>query len=626
MSKYEGLGVFFVFIFVILLLKGIGHAQDFVKPVNKICNINLVSDVEPDMTSLDSIIKDITKPGMTDEQKCLEAMKFVNEHRFWAPSLRTPGYGLDEGGTDLILLMNSTIPTICQQDAALCSILWMCMGYDVRYWQLKGHTTSEVKWGDKWRNLDATFPEVAKGSDGSIVGVIEGNKRYKPNISYIEKYDDFIVGHSMTMGLRKGENFTRYWGPISKDPDYWIPDLNKEMPHDKGNERRSLATIIEKKPYRFETQGCGYGNGLWVFVPDFVSSDWKDFVEYEENIRVPQTKEGYVKSMSPAKKGVIILKVYTPYLIDCAWIKGKCKKETNDSLNIYVSKNNGMNWESVWDARLMKTGEEKFNIPVRSIVRQELSYLVKIEIDGASAGFKDLRVETVVQVNPLSLPALKTGENSISFDAGEQTERITVIPEKNKFPELKNQWSKEIEKGFVEASMIKPENENALIIKVKAPGNIKKISWGGRFRKDAFQMSYSCDNKEWKKQEVSNKYIFPGTDAAKRLIAVYEKVANLPGDCKTIYLKMGTTNDWIRVVQYLRADVDYSAKINNFNSKSFPAGIKVKYCWVEEKDGKKEEKYHTEEIKSVPHKFKIKVEGSERPVMKWVKIEYGEVE
>ncbi|MEI6846398.1 MAG: hypothetical protein WCK36_05045, partial [Candidatus Firestonebacteria bacterium] len=404
-----------------LLFSQVVRAQDLLKPVNGLYNIKLISEAEPDMSSLEAIISAIIKPEMTDEQKCLTVMKFVSEHRFWAPSLRTPGCGFDEGGTDLVLLMNSTIPTICQQDAALCSVLWKQMGYDVRYWQLKGHTTSEVKWGGKWRNLDATFPEVSRGQDNNITGVVEGNKRYKPKISYIEDFDDFVAGHSMVLGLRKGEKFTRYWGPLSKGHDYWIPSFNNKMPGDNDGQKRSLATIIQKKPYTFDTQGCGYGNGLWTFVPEFTGPDWKTLAEYVENLTAPVSKDGYLELTNPAKKGVIIYKVYTPYIVDSARIKGSFLKEKEAKLAVFISKNNGMNWEPVWDSGQVQEEKGDFNLGLRAEVRQKLCYFVKFEMDGPGAGLKDLSLETVVQVNPLSLPALKSGENNIRFEAGEQT-------------------------------------------------------------------------------------------------------------------------------------------------------------------------------------------------------------
>ena len=155
---------------------GAGHAR-------RICRARLVSELEPEMTTVDSILEKIVRRGMSDEEKCTAVMKYVNGHVFWGPSDR----GTDHGIGDPIVLLNCYTATICQQDAAvLTAALWSALGYDVRYWQLGGHTTGEVLYGGKWRNFDATFDRILRNRDGSVAGVKERPHRmYKPEKSRV---------------------------------------------------------------------------------------------------------------------------------------------------------------------------------------------------------------------------------------------------------------------------------------------------------------------------------------------------------------------------------------------------------------------------------------------------------
>jgi len=619
-------------IFCIVFIAKVIIAQELGEIAQKVCNIKLTSEVEPDMTSVDSVLKSIIKPSMNDEEKCIEVIKFVNEHRFWAPSSRGTGPGTDEGGTDPILLLNSFTPTICQQDAALCSAFWACLGYDVRYWQLKGHTTSEVKYGGRWRNLDATFPEITRSSDGTVIGVIEGNQRYKPGVSYIEKWDDYVIAHKMVINLRKGESFTRYWYPLSTDVDYWRPASNKSIPTDGGDKKWNLNSIIAKKPYKFDTKGVGFANGILEFKPNFSQSNWKDLLEYEENIKIQEINGEYVVGiLNSGKKGIFVLKVYTSYILTGGWFEGEIVKEKEgDKISIFVSNDNGINWNMVYNEN--KGG--KIKIPLREFIGDKLSYLVKIELEGETIGIKNINIKSIVQVNPLSLPALKLGENSINFDVGEQLERITFMPDINKpsyraeILEEKNLLTarEQQQEGWVSGLCVANTNEESyLIVKISSPGNIKRVNWGGRFKKGTFQLFYSFDGKQWEKQDVSYKYIFPNSDTPKYFVPVYEPINNIPSDLRTVYLKYSfrikNYNELceLQVATFLRADVDYLPK----GIGKFPK-IKVTYCWEEENHDKRIEQIHSELISYTPYNFKIKVSGEDKPLMKWVKIEYPE--
>ena len=597
------------------------------KPARKICRVKLVSEVEPEMTSIDAILKSIIKPGMNDEQKTVAVMKFVNSHIYWAPS----DCGVDHGARDPIVLLNSYCATICQQDAAvLCPAFWTALGYDARFWQLKGHTTSEVFYGGKWRNMDATFNRVYRNSDGSVASVKEKNRMYKPGISKITPWDEFEVGHRLDINLRKGESLTRHWGPVSKDKNYWRPASHGKMPTDRGDRRRALKSKLAKKPYRTDSRGTGYANGIWLFEPDLSDPDWKDLVCEEKNITAPKSKDGYTKP-SAGKTGTLVFRVHTPYIITGGSFEADLARKGSDAVSIFVSTSNGMKWKEVWKGS--KDGTETAKIPVRDFAGGKFSYLVKIEMKGAAAGVKNIKCKTIVQVNPLSLPALKLGENTVNFDLGKQLERITFYPNVKK-PEYRDEIIKEENIGTAREQMlpkwvtglcvIKPKKEGYIISKVTAPAEITSANWGGWLDKKGTKLYYSFDGKDWKEKKPSFKYTVKKDETKNHKIAFYEAVPSIPKTARTVYFKYSFWRkepkelSQLWVGWSLRADLEYVPK----GLGGFP-GAKVTYCWFEETDGKQEEKKRTEAIKSVPHKFKVNVGGKEKPLMKWVKMEYG---
>jgi len=564
---------------------------------------------------------------MDDEQACLAVMKFVNEHRFWAPSLR----GCDPGISDPIVLLNCFTPTICQQDAAvLCAALWSALGYPTRFWQLGGHTTSEVYYGGRWRNLDATFPEVARGEDGSITGVVEGNRRYKPGVSYVPPWDDYEIGHRMDISLRRGESFTRYWEPLSREPDYWRPTAYGRRPHDKGQERRSLREIMGKKPYRFETKGCGYANGRWMFKPDFRDPRWRDLVEQAENVAAPANGDGYVHPASHDQPATLVFRVYTPYIITGGWLAAETVRQADDEVSVMVSTDNGAKWTQVW--QMAKAGQEQAKIPLRPSAAGKFGYLLRIVMRGRGVGVRNIGIETVVQVNPLSLPALRLGPNTIRVDIAEQTERVTFRPDidsreyRSEIVEEQNLITarEQLQPDWVRGLCVKrPGRPAHLIARLAAPGEIRSVHWGGRLRAGAARLFYSFDGKDWREQTASPKYAPSRKDAPKQFVAVYQAIPTVPENQRSVYLKYQfqrpepneMSDLWVATA--LRADVDYVPK----GLGALPP-VKVTYCWAETKDGRKQEKEVARTIDSVPAAFEVNVDGAEKPIMKWMRMEY----
>ncbi len=76
----------------------------------------VVTDAVPDMTTVESLLADIIRPDMTDEQKCTAVWKLVHRNQFWNSSSRLK-LRRRFGGTDPVVMLNCSAQTICQQDS-----------------------------------------------------------------------------------------------------------------------------------------------------------------------------------------------------------------------------------------------------------------------------------------------------------------------------------------------------------------------------------------------------------------------------------------------------------------------------------------------------------------------------
>ena len=596
-----------------------------------LCRVKLVSEAEPDMTSVESILKSITQPDMTDEKKCIAVYQFVHRHRFWYPSAAATQNG--RAVNDPVLQANCYATLICQQDAAITGALWAGLGYDVRYWQLKGHTTGEVFYGGRWRNFDATLGRYRRDKDGEIgdVSLTQG-RMYKPGVSYVPPYDDYEVGHRMDLTLRRGETFTRYWYALSKERDYFRPGgRTGRFPDDKKGQRRDLASIMRRKPYRIDTKGAGYCNGLWEFKPDLSDDRWREVFDRTQNVAASQGKLLSPKAADTAAE--LTWRMRTPYVITGAWVEGNfLTGGDGDILKAFVSTNHGATWQ---EAGPVQSGKRKLSLGPQ--VAGKFSYLLKLTMKGRkpqSVGVRDLTCTTVVQENPLSLPALQGGENKVQLSTGEQVETMTICPDLST-PEYRAEVFEETNvvtaREQLQAKWVsglcarEGGKESTLTYKVTAPGEIKRIRWGGRFRAepdDLNEMHWSTDGRTWRKQSMSARWSFPASKTPNLYPAFNETTEGLPTGTKTVFLKYRFRRPVpkkdpaeLHIANAIRIDVDYLPP-----AKTGPAPLEVAYCWAEGDEKNPVEKTHTELARTLPHPYNITVKGEEKPLMKWVRM------
>jgi len=169
-----------------------------------------------------------------------------------------------------------------------------------------------------------------------------------------------------------------------------------------------------------------YNNEL-LFQPNLQNKDFFSDLDSYNNLEL-----GSNPKIHPASSGqlaTLVIKVEHPRLLLDASIGGTFYRKTAQDVNrIFVSKDAGNNWELIWENSQL--GEvihyEPFTITyieLEGLTRSpEIhSYLIKYEFIAAAsksdAGINDLMVRTNFELNSMTLPALHSGTNRLTFEA-----------------------------------------------------------------------------------------------------------------------------------------------------------------------------------------------------------------
>jgi hypothetical protein len=309
------------------------------------------------------------------------------------------------------------------------------------------HCATELWYDNAWHYYDLDVRGVLTDANGMVVSLAEAQlnrklwtdppfkvepffpkDRDKNKVFEIYRgsrvhyyYRWFEGSHTMDFFLRQGESFTRWWNPQGGRwnhlPRYnktkWISDLIRQKP-------------LGMKPNHREFTRWNHGNGLFHYAPDLsdASTDFADGVYSTKNL-VPGKKGLHLKRTAD---GEAVFEVFTPYII-VAKIN-KLQDLSDDSqasvvtveaflpFEAAVSLDHGMTWKSAG----RYAPDKKVVIDLTDIVKGTYGYLLKLSTFGRAeeAAIKSLKIDTWVQVAPISLPVLKKGSNRFTYETGDR--------------------------------------------------------------------------------------------------------------------------------------------------------------------------------------------------------------
>lgn len=304
------------------------------------------------------------------------------------------------------------------------------------------HVTAEVFYDNNWHYLDLDLRAAFRKQDGSLTSLEAARKdtslwkgpnspRFFPmdNLAEVQKiyaeskprhrYNVHSSGHAMDYTLRRGETFTRWWKPQG----------GRWLHHSTFDKKESLKKILAAEPKGPKSKHASFtththGNGRFVYQPLLTenSKDFTDGVYDSQNI-----KPGKVGlTLEKSGEGYAVFEVRSPYVI--VPLVGDPAKTDDDKqasilelegdgkgVSLSISRDSGAIWEPI------KVKKWPAVVDLTKQVAGTYGYLLKIAFKGKpdTALLKSLKITTWVQLAPASLPALRTGTNTMQLKSGD---------------------------------------------------------------------------------------------------------------------------------------------------------------------------------------------------------------
>jgi len=403
----------------------------------------VTTDQSVDTHSLESIVADVCKPGMTDEQKAIALYEYTRRVMF---HYEQRGEKLDQVyDLDALRLINTYGYSFCTQQMLVMVHLWHTAGVEGRVWSVPGHSTAQAFYGGKTHWFDpligayvysrkdktvASLKEIVE--DPTVLTKAAEEGRACPSFVPCEKVlaedsarfvtdnPDYVkscaalgndVGfmaarakEAKTFGgprkslyqpdfnLRRGETVTFLWDAI--DGEYnvkpGIPPRQLPPNHFCGVAADGKDALNYKywKPYAREINGVTvcryYANGKVVFAPGFSNEYFKR--DFESNSFAwygwGRNEPPYLRPTKAGRPANIVYKVSTPHVFTNATVTAQFHRATDEDVSrLYVSPDAGLTWTRVWDAAEagQKAGRADASANLRDHVRGLRHFWVRAE-------------------------------------------------------------------------------------------------------------------------------------------------------------------------------------------------------------------------------------------------------
>ena len=419
------------------------------------------TDRSVDARSARTIVRDLVKPGMTNEQKALAVFHWLRRviyHSGPEDPLRH----------DFNKMINIFGYGSCYQQTHPLSHLFAQMGFPCKDCMHDGHHMIEVFYDGAWHCLDPhmTFYVYNRARPPAIASIrelqedptlaLEAVKQKRTGPSFLicgdspkwfaGKGGQWVLDHAFTphrgadeefgaIRLARGMRYVRTWktGKFHK-PHAFDKDGAIGPYHTCGgaSDRRDKVNFPYWEPYLWQGKRSSHrhhGTGFLEYAPDLRGGGWKDAAVRFTNLRGERDEKK--PALHPADGAIpaeAIFFIDCPYIItgatmECRWSKGA----KADEIVISVSREwagRRRKWKQVWAAGGGEAPDSgapaKLDLSA-AVAGSVNGYWLRIVMrsgDPARTGIANLQVHTDFQLNPYVLPQLLPGENKLAVSAG----------------------------------------------------------------------------------------------------------------------------------------------------------------------------------------------------------------
>ncbi len=622
----------------------------------QICNLRVVTDASPDYTDLDSLVYSATSRWKTDAEKCWALFYWNHIGRRQTQPMELHG----KAETDPIRQFNDYGYTMCSTISGINCAIWQHMGYPVRYYDIALHTVPEVFYDGRWHHYDNSLSVIYTLCDGRTIAGVEdigktlgcaasggreepghiaiyhalngtgpdgflegadtprdlrhiGRDCFAPSaLKYRYYFNDAERGHRCILNLREGETYSRFYRRLdpagtgekqSSDPAYFVAN---------GANKDGTPRDPEAANYRYRIRG----NGVRTFEPELTEDGLAGALHVGRNLRALNP------GLEPAGAGdaEAVFKIEGANVIASTRITADLfTRGEADEATLSVSADNGMTWKDV--CRAGTQGLNKVDLRLVDEVNGAYEALVRLLLrprgQPSDAQLRNIRFDTITQVNGKTLPRLNLGRNTVYVGAGEQTQAIVLWPDlqgdrsRPWIVEKRNIRTREKHEGWNAVMNPDESGEGHVVFRIDVPqdlcGIVQEARMYVREPGAAIDFEHSFDGGRTWTRSYSFADTHPPWDDYHREV--------------TTHVPPGARSAWFKY--RLRKAGLYSVRME---ARHQPADARmdpldVCFSWQErQEDYSLVGRTHTRRIERLPATYTLDVGGADHPVMEALSI------
>ncbi len=507
--------------------------------------VKVVSEKNPDASSIEALFKDIFKPGMTDQQKAEAIFYYMVRHSYHHDVPEEPCADNTQGRKgnsesskimDAVKSLNVYGHAICGSIAWPVNLLHNAAGLKGRISGIEGHNVPEVFYDGKWHFTDIDQMGFIRRKDGTIPSIddVKADKSLlfekndnTPDIFF--KYDGAageyeslrsgvlsatygrkVSAHSMNLTLREGESLTRFfqrqWAPRYRYYSAPWPGsaYMKRLSKNKGQGPQRGETFYLFK----EGPAARFGNWEMIYAPPLAKPSCLDGAFALANVVHSATPP----FLRPKQAGAaeVIYNFYSPY--GCAGAPNVFTNAADDADGAIVegefvngkgavaySLDLGKSWKEVHQ------GGGAFKLDLTPQLEAHYGWLLKLSFEGEGSGLKSFKSYIAGQLSPASLPFVD-GQTKMTF-ARANTACLLFAPDVTDGEAELKRLAHGVRNfasfsGACSGHVLFQGGDGDVVFKVQAPNDIVRVQTGAKFgcRKAATLngISFSIDDgKSW---------------------------------------------------------------------------------------------------------------------------------
>jgi hypothetical protein len=631
-------------------------------PAGVVCNIKVLSDKVPDVSSIDAWARSFLKPGMTARDKALAAWRstVMFQHQDNPPREYLQHEDVVQ---DPIKIFNVYGYSFCSVACCDVAALARRAGLKVRGWGINAHSVPEVYYDGAWHLLDASLINYFPKTDGTLASVEEIMAAIK---EWYDRHPGYKGNRARLEDAQRADGWTGWKrGPelLARSPFYDAGGFWPAKTHGWSSTMQEYDGTLGKsgKPFLYEygyaqgyrvnlqlrpgerltrnwsnkglhvngkggAPGCLSGRtgaGPLVYTPQFgdlaPGRVGNGVLEYNvplaggafrsAALEVENLQDRAVRLKDTKRPGRLVLRLPSSYVYLAGALTFTAAVGAGGEVAVWFSDNNGLDWREL--TRVAEAGERRVDLTPHVLRRYD--YRLKFEFRGAGTGLDALRLVHDVQHSQRALPALGQGQNTITFSAGPAEGTVTVEGATNLAHKGKQlvytDFHPEV-RGFGPPNLfIGPSGKGQITFPVATPGDMVRLRFGAHYRardpRDGLDYQVSFDGgKTWRAVARA-----AGPTAGDCKYVVHSDV---PAGTRAALVRFAGTNRNATGILNFRIDADYREPRGGFRP------VRVTYTW--EEDGQARQHVH------VAHKpqerYTIPCQG--RPVMKAITLELAE--